>query len=70
VLWSAGFALFLVVVVGVWYFLPRRERCPQCHALRDPESPLCRECGWIWDASGDEDDDLDYGEAESVEPWN
>ena len=67
-LWSAGFALFLLLVVGVWYFIPRRERCPQCYAVRDPDSPLCRECGWIYETPGD--DDCDYGEAESVEPWN
>ncbi len=67
---GAGFALFLLVVVGLWYLAPRRERCPQCHAGRDPDSPLCRECGWIHETPGGEDDDLDYGEAESVEPWN
>ena len=67
---SAGFALFLLAVVALWLLKPRRERCPQCHAARDPDSPLCRECGWIYEPPGDEDDGYEYGEPESVEPWN
>ncbi|MFH1569881.1 MAG: hypothetical protein ABIL09_17950 [Gemmatimonadota bacterium] len=66
-LWSGGFALFLLLVVALKYWGPRRERCPQCHAVREPDVPLCRECGWIYETPGDDDD---YGEPESVESWN
>jgi hypothetical protein len=32
-------------------------------APRDPESPLCAECGWIYEVPGESDDD--YGEPEA-----
>jgi len=70
VLWSAGFAVILLVAVALKYLMPRRERCPQCHAARSADSPLCPECGWIFETPGDEDDGFEYGEAESVDPWN
>lgn len=65
---SAGFALFLLLVVGLWFVRNRQERCPQCHAARDLDSPLCRGCGWIFELPGDDDDD--YGEPEPAKPWD
>ncbi|MEW6750819.1 MAG: hypothetical protein AB1505_07560 [Candidatus Latescibacterota bacterium] len=54
---SLLFGLFLVAAVALWLLKPFRQRCPECHAVReDPSSPLCPHCGWIWDAPGDDDD--------------
>jgi uncharacterized OB-fold protein len=44
------------------FLRPRGERCPECGAARDPESPLCRECGWMYEVPGEEDSD--YGDPE------
>ena len=66
--WSLIFACVIIVTVILKYAIPRRERCPQCTTVRDPEHPLCAECGWIYEVPGEEDDD--YGEPERVEPWN
>ena len=50
-------------MVVILRFLRRGgERCPECSAARDPESPLCRECGWIYEVPGEEDSD--YGDPE------
>ena len=61
-LWPAGFAVLLLLVVAAKYLWPQRERCPQCMTPRDPESPLCAECGWIYESPDESDDD--YGEPE------
>ena len=63
---SLLFAAALIVVLIAKYALPKRERCPQCFTRRDPDHPLCRDCGWIYDVPGDDDDD--YGELEKVGP--
>ena len=63
------FAAILIVVVLVYYFLPRRPRCPGCGAVREAESPLCSACGWIHedpDLPDDEDDDEDPLELEDT----
>ena len=75
------FAGFLLVVVVARY-LPRKERCPECSSVRDPEHPLCPDCGWIYESddeiSTDEDDDYWHGgdeppeasgEIDEVENW-
>jgi rubredoxin len=46
---STAFAVLLIVVVAAFYLLPKRQHCPGCGAKRNPESPLCTECGWIHD---------------------
>lgn len=65
---SLAFALLLVAVVGLYYFVPRRVLCGGCGSPRDGSSPLCRKCGWIFDAEEEEDDDDgdDEGEPEVV----
>lgn len=70
---SSLFAALLLVVVLVYYLMPRTPHCPGCGARIDPETPLCGECGWI------HDDALEYGDAEDdvaeespedlLEPW-
>ena len=59
--WPIAFGCFLLLVVALRYLVPRRERCPQCQAVRDPEYPLCRECGWIYESPFD---DGDYGDVD------
>ena len=51
------FAAVILAAVALKYLVPRRERCPQCYNVRDEGAPLCRECGWIYDVPGEEDDD-------------
>ena len=63
---SAGFAVLLVVVVVIYYLVPRRPRCPECGSPRE-EGPLCRSCGWVFDA--DEGEDEDGGEPEVIDAW-
>ena len=60
--WSLIFAIFILAIVILKYMRLGGERCPQCNSTRDPESPLCRECGWIYEVPGEEDSD--YGELE------
>lgn len=60
--WSLIFAVLIVVVVILRFLRRGGERCPECSAARDPESPLCRECGWIYEVPGEEDSD--YGDPE------
>lgn len=60
--WSLLFAILIIVVVILKYLRLGGERCPQCNAGRDPESPLCRDCGWIYEVPGEEDSD--YGDLE------
>ena len=60
--WSLIFAVLIIVVVILRFLRPRGERCPECGAARDPESPLCSECGWIYEVPGEEDSD--YGDPE------
>jgi hypothetical protein len=62
--WSLFFAALIIIVVLLKYLPLGSARCPQCHAKRDPDHPLCRECGWIYEVPGDEDDD--YGDVEDV----
>lgn len=65
--WPLLFGCFLVLVVALRYLWPRRERCPQCHAVRaDADHPLCPECGWIFEVPDDDDDDYQAGES----PWD
>ena len=66
--WSILFAGFVLVMVALKYLRPFGERCPQCSASRTADSPLCPECGWIFELPGDEDDD--YGELEEEETRN
>jgi hypothetical protein len=65
--YSLLFAAALILVLIVKYCVPKKERCPQCFTPRDPDHPLCAECGWIYDVPGEEDDD--YGELEKEEPF-
>lgn len=57
------FAVALIAVVLAYYFLPRRQLCPGCGVVREPESPLCSACGWIHedpeDGLGDDDEEED-----------
>ena len=62
--WSLIFAGFIILVVVLKYLWPAGERCPQCYTPRDPEQPLCLECGWIYETPGD---DSEYGELEDEE---
>ena len=64
-IWSLFFALLLIAAVVLKYLQPWGERCPQCHARRaDLQSPLCPECGWIFEVPGEEDEDYEEeGEA-------
>ena len=66
--WYLLFAAAISLTLVLKYATGRKERCPQCQELRDPDHPLCRNCGWIFDVPGEEDDD--YGDVpEEVEPW-
>ena len=58
IVWPFLFAILIVAVVVLKYLNIGGNRCPQCSAARDPEMPLCGECGWIFD-SGEEDDEED-----------
>ncbi len=66
--WSLVFAGFVILMVVLKYLRPWSERCPQCSATRGGETPLCPECGWIFELPGEEDDD--YGELEEAETRN
>ncbi len=66
-LWSIAFACLLLVVVALKYLRPRGEQCPQCSAPREADLPLCRSCGWIYEAPGEEEED--YGDPEEERPW-
>jgi rubredoxin len=68
---STAFAALLLLVVVVYYLVPRRRSCPGCGAKRDPESPLCTECGWIHDDPEDpaEDGEDDAEQDVVAEPW-
>ena len=57
-------AIVLLIAVGVRYLTPSRERCPECNALREDDTPLC-ECGWIFEF--DDEKPLQYGEVEDEE---
>lgn len=56
-LWSVGFAVLLLVVVGLRYLRPGRPCCPQCGAPQEADAPLCTACGWIFAAPEDDDDE-------------
>lgn len=60
--WSLIFAILIIVVVILKYMRLGGERCPQCNSTRDLQSPLCQDCGWIYEVPGEEDSD--YGEPE------
>lgn len=68
--WSLLFALAIVLTLVLKYAIPRKEHCPQCLAVRESDQPLCRECGWIYEVPGEEDDDYGDGGPEKVSPWN
>lgn len=53
------FAAILIVVVLVYYFLPKRQVCAGCGVAREAESPLCSACGWIHEEPDLPDDDPD-----------
>ena len=61
-LWLFGILLLVVVVLKYWQ--PWGERCPQCHARREDEEPICPHCSWIYEVPGEEDED--YGELEET----
>jgi hypothetical protein len=61
------FGVLLLVVVAVYYLVPKPARCAGCGARRDLEAPLCSDCGWIHDAAG-EDEDEDDGVPEEIDP--
>jgi len=64
---SLLFGLFLLVVVALWVLKPFRQRCPECHAVReDPQNPLCPHCGWIFDSPGDNLDPDDPDDPEEA----
>ena len=63
-IWSLFFAALIIIVVLVKYLPFSSVRCPQCGTKRDPDHPLCRHCGWIFEDLGDDDDD--YGELEDM----
>ena len=63
---STVFAVLLLVVVAVYYLVPKRQCCPGCGADRDPEAPLCTACGWIHDDPEVPDDGDEEGEEEMV----
>ena len=66
--WSLLFVVAIILTLVLKYAIPRKERCPECQELRDPEHPLCTSCGMIYDVPGEENDD--YGDVpEKVEPW-
>ena len=59
-IWPLSFALLLVAAIVLKYLQPWGERCPQCHTRRvDSLSPLCPECGWIYELPGAEDEDYE-----------
>ena len=60
-LWSVPFAVLLLAVVVLRYWHPWRPRCPQCGEIRAAASPLCSNCGWIYELPDEADDD-DYGD--------
>lgn len=62
--WPLLFGLFVLVTVVLWFLRPWGQRCPQCGVAREPDTPLCRACGWIYEVPGDDDDD--YGDEEVV----
>ena len=53
---SIGFAVLLLIVVAIRYLMPRKELCPGCGTAREHGSPLCTECGWIFESDEDEAD--------------
>ena len=57
-------ALALLLAVGARILLPRKERCPDCHQVREDDSPICA-CGWIFEMP--DDASLDYGDPDDDE---
>jgi hypothetical protein len=56
-IWAFFFAGFIILIVVLKYLRFGGERCPQCHASRVSGTPLCPECGWIYEVPGAEDSD-------------
>jgi hypothetical protein len=52
--WSLFLGVAIILTLVLKYVLPRKERCPDCQELKDPDHPLCRSCGWIFDVPGDD----------------
>jgi hypothetical protein len=52
--WTFFLAIAIIVTLVLKYALPRQERCPECQEPKDPDHPLCRSCGWIFDVPGDD----------------
>ena len=52
--WSLFLGVAIILTLVLKYVLPRKERCPDCQELKDPDYPLCRSCGWIFDVPGDD----------------
>ncbi len=59
---STGFAALLVIVVLLYYLLPRQRVCPGCGAPVVDGTPLCSDCGWIHDDPDDDPDNEDDAE--------
>jgi len=70
--WPSLFAILIIAVVVLKYLNISGNRCPQCSTARDPEMPLCGECGWIFESGEEEEeeemeDELDYGDSDVPE---
>lgn len=67
-LWPLLFGGFILVVVALKYLRPRAQTCPQCSATREADQPLCSSCGWIYEVSGEQDDD--YGDPDDHDAFD
>ena len=72
-IWPYLFAGLIILVVLLKFFKKGDSRCPQCSTPRDLDTPLCRDCGWIFN-DGDEEEgseELEYGDPDAEEtPWD
>ena len=56
----------VVLLAVIWKWLGRAaQRCPECSAKREGNSPICT-CGWVFETP-EGDDDLDYAGGEEDE---
>lgn len=60
VLTNVLIGLVLLLALGFRYLKPAVERCPDCHALREEDNPICS-CGWVFEYP-DSNEPLEYGE--------
>ena len=64
-LYSLLFALLLIAVVLIKYLYKPAERCPECHAVRESDHPICA-CGYVFEFPEDDDDDFEYAESDDT----